>query len=1324
MPSNQQRANGEPPTSPSGKGTATYSNKDGSKFITVRKPSGEMTPVQAGNQTQQTGSSGLGASSSQVVKGSNGSTPGSSSTPTGIVGGGTNGLVTGGVNRKKQKRRQKQAARLAAEQQVNGNQMTRGEYVDGGHVHHNHPVHNHNHSHRHHHVSPLHQNAQHSLNYEGQGYDHDQFEPADGDDVYFSEDEGRGYHGPGSYSSRQPSMNGHTNHNSIPDTDAPKKKSKKKKKSKTPQSLQQDFSSNALGGSSTSLSTPSASQIPPPPPPPPPPPLSSAPTRSSHTRDRIWNTSTQEERERIKDFWLSLGEEDRRSLVKVEKEAVLRKMKEQQKHSCSCTVCGRKRTAIEEELEVLYDAYYEELEQYANQQQGRLEDGAPMMPPPRKYGPMGRIHPGDRLPPIINSQQSARGRIEEPGDEDEDDDEGEGDDEDYSEDEEDYSDDEPDDEPRGPAADFFNFGNSLTVQGGILTVADDLLKNDGKKFIEMMEQLAERRMQREEEAQYAASGIGHPSMNMAQQHNHAGHNHGPHPDDEDYEDDEEDDYDSQDDEDYDDDEMDTMTEEQRMEEGRRMFQIFAARMFEQRVLTAYREKVAQERQQKLLEELEEESRLGQQREQKKAKEAQKKKDKKRQQKQAKEEERAKREAEKAAEELAAKAIEEKKAEEQRRKKEEQRKKREAERKAQEEERLKKEAEKQRRLQEERERQAELERKQREQKEREKKKREEAKRKEREEKEAREKEAKERREKEERERKEREAKARIEKEVKERAKKDEQAAQQAAAHAAQIAAQGPKRTILPISIPLPPGIQNTYPQSGFSSPHLHIATPAIPKAPAPARPRQTSQQGSVGSSPKTPQILPGASVSASPVTPVSHPNSLGPIGPPGKIQSQPQLPLYHPQAASPLPSNIVPPGVPPPPGFPPIPPMGMANPPSSQGPPLPGMSQRAPISHDVPLYPHTHQQPPIGTQYRGFVPPNGMPLQPGANVIRPIPQGRGMYMEGAPALPQQMSNMPMNAPGATYAAPRDTMPSHSHARQQSASMDKPSFENPNPIIPTQPIARPTPIQRPSSVAPQHRAEDAFHGSRADVDDLSNHLGSSALLEDGDADDPFPSNPPLVSRRGSAALGPPRSGRLGFASSPFAQDPIGQNKVDGFAGVGNTWGAPPMAFGSPLPGGSTWPNIPNAGWSNSNTFGVIGGTSRPGTSRPVTVRQMVCQACRQLTASKKNGDTFHEVNAVLRQVEQIRPANEALVQMRELLDICETEGDIQNGGGFFTIQKDAQGRTFVKHEVDEGIAGSGGRVNTAPGEIGSPVPGSSVPVFRPFQPGPGVASPSGF
>lgn len=62
--------------------------------------------------------------------------------------------------------------------------------------------------------------------------------------------------------------------------------------------------------------------------------------------NKIWSTSTTEERERIKEFWLGLGEDERRNLVKIEKEAVLRKMKEQQKHSCMCAVCGRKRSVL------------------------------------------------------------------------------------------------------------------------------------------------------------------------------------------------------------------------------------------------------------------------------------------------------------------------------------------------------------------------------------------------------------------------------------------------------------------------------------------------------------------------------------------------------------------------------------------------------------------------------------------------------------------------------------------------------------------------------------------------------------------------------------------------------------------------------------------------------------------------------------------------------------------------------------------------------------------------------------------------------------------
>ena len=192
------------------------------------------------------------------------------------------------------------------------------------------------------------------------------------------------------------------------------------------------------------------------------------------SREKIWNTSSQEERERIKVFWLSLGEEERRSLVKVEKDAVLKKMKEQQKHSCSCTVCGRKRIAIEEELEVLYDAYYEELEQYANNQ----SDGRPppLMAGSRRFGALSGLAPPNRIPPRFTGHSPSRGRIVEHfGDEDDDED-----DEEYSED--DVDDDDylsGDDEPieqitRTHANDFFNFGQNLTVKGK-LPVTDGVL---------------------------------------------------------------------------------------------------------------------------------------------------------------------------------------------------------------------------------------------------------------------------------------------------------------------------------------------------------------------------------------------------------------------------------------------------------------------------------------------------------------------------------------------------------------------------------------------------------------------------------------------------------------------------------------------------------------------------------------------------------------------------------------------------------------------------------------------------------------------------------
>jgi len=102
------------------------------------------------------------------------------------------------------------------------------------------------------------------------------------------------------------------------------------------------------------------------------------------------------------------------------------------------------------------------------------------------------------------------------------------------------------------------------VKGTILTVADDLMKNEGKKFLDMMERLAERRIRRD-------------STHTQSSHNSNTAVNGKVCSD-----------------DGDDEEStnseDSLSEEQRLEEGKRMFQMFAAKMFEQRILSAYREK--------------------------------------------------------------------------------------------------------------------------------------------------------------------------------------------------------------------------------------------------------------------------------------------------------------------------------------------------------------------------------------------------------------------------------------------------------------------------------------------------------------------------------------------------------------------------------------------------------------------------------------------------------------------------------------------------------------------------------------------------------------
>ncbi len=323
---------------------------------------------------------------------------------------------TPAINRKKQKRREKEAAKRAAEEEMPGKQIPNGHFAAEPR-----PIHGQ--------LPPVKQGRGPAKGYFTEEPDYpDPAGPSYPDigspeEAFYSGDEDANY-GEGA--------------DAMPDSSW--LNTSKRKKSKP--------TNDTLSRTSTMLSR---SNIPP---------LSSAAMRASQrlSSEHIWNTSTQAERQNIKQFWLDLGEDDRRSLVKVEKEAVLRKMKEQQKHSCSCSVCGRKRTAIEEELEVLYDAYYEELEQFANHN-ADLANTPHLMAPPRT--------PYSRAAHPMAGSYPSRSRIDEIDEDDEDleeDDEEEYDDED----DEGYSDDEGelDDHglPPGPP-DFFQFGNSLTVKG-------------------------------------------------------------------------------------------------------------------------------------------------------------------------------------------------------------------------------------------------------------------------------------------------------------------------------------------------------------------------------------------------------------------------------------------------------------------------------------------------------------------------------------------------------------------------------------------------------------------------------------------------------------------------------------------------------------------------------------------------------------------------------------------------------------------------------------------------------------------------------------------
>jgi hypothetical protein len=92
----------------------------------------------------------------------------------------------------------------------------------------------------------------------------------------------------------------------------------------------------------------------------------------------------------------------------------------------------------------------------------------------------------------------------------------------------------------------------------------------------------------------------------------------------------------------------------------------------------------------------------------------------------------------------------------------------------------------------------------------------------------------------------------------------------------------------------------------------------------------------------------------------------------------------------------------------------------------------------------------------------------------------------------------------------------------------------------------------------------------------------------------------------------------------------------------------------------------------------------------------------------------MSSVREQLEHLYPLREEPLAEKEILDLCETEGNSNNGGGYFDIRLESDDRYFIRFEPDVPNV----RPIGAPGDIGSPVVGSSnISRFPPGIPAPG-------
>ena len=343
----------------------------------------------------------------------------------------------------------------------------------------------------------------------------------------------------------------------------------------------------------------------------------------------------QQEREEIVRFWLSLADSERRKMLIIDKHDLLQRMKDQSRQTmCHCEACSRRGNFIEDELDQIYDHFYRELSfayqpislsQASSSQIAAATNAADKKRP----GSAGSTISAGMVASSKEDLEMSAGVVEKiyrlPN-------------------------------ASTPPAPFKmgwddideHFDHTLQpMAGGKLTFAEELLSDDYRKFMVMIEHLPV-----QESVDFDDDDDEGDSDTYVES-------------DDEFSDA---DYSDQDVIPSDDDD-ESATSGERLEESRRMFQIFAAKIMEERVVRAYMERQAEDEREKFMRELYEEDERKKQADLKKKQKKASQKEKKRLELQQKEEEKKRREDERRQEEENKRKAEEDRREQQRLEKE-------------------------------------------------------------------------------------------------------------------------------------------------------------------------------------------------------------------------------------------------------------------------------------------------------------------------------------------------------------------------------------------------------------------------------------------------------------------------------------------------------------------------------------------------------------------------------------------------------------------------------------------------------------------------------